>query len=132
MAVYTAEQLSKGVLVTDAIEGETNFNFSFSGSNTNPSNLSGSAYFTFETLQNGTGSYDGVTPLGKGLKSVGANSLIVVKPTGSAYITGYIWSAEIRDGGSAANNVITWVADTNVGVGAARLKGTGGISVNVV
>lgn len=126
MANYTAEQLREGVLITDALIGETNFNFSFS------SDQSGSAYFTFETLQNATGSYAGVTPLAKGIKSIGANSLHVIKPTGSAYEEGYIWSAIVRDGGSAPNNVITWVPSINVGVGAARLKGTGDISVNVV
>lgn len=126
MATYTAEQLREGVLITDALIGETNFNFSFS------SNQSGSAYFTFETLQNTTGSYGGVVPLAKGAKSVGENSLIQVKPTGSAYESGYIWSAIVADGGSNPNNVITWVPSTNVGVGKARLKGTGGISVTVV
>ena len=126
MAVYTAEQLRKGVLVTDALIGETNFNFTF------PSSLSGSAYFTFETKRNVTGSYDNVTALGKGDKEVGVNSSIVIKPTGSAYETGYIWSAIVRDGGSAANNVITWTPAVNVGVGTAYLRGTGGISVNVV
>jgi predicted transport protein len=52
--------------------GETNFNLSF------PSSLSGSAYFTFETKRNVTGSYANVTPLGKGDKEVGVNSLIVL------------------------------------------------------
>ena len=137
MAVYTAEQLSEGVLVTDALIGETNFNFSFSGSNSNPSNLSGSAYFTFETLKNSNGSYANVTPLAKGDKEVGVNSLIVIKPTAtnqniSGVTDDFIWSAEIRDGGSDANNVITWTPETNVGVGTAFLRGTGGISVNVV
>jgi hypothetical protein len=126
MAVYTAAQLSEGVLVTDALIGETNFNFTF------PSSLSGSAYFTFETKRNGKGYYDNVTPLGKGDKAVGGSSLIVIKPTGSAYETGYIWSAVVRDGGSNPNNVITWTPSVNVGVGTAYLRGTGGISVNVV
>ena len=126
MANYTAEQLREGVLVTDALIGETDFNFTF------PSYLTGSAYFTFETKRNATGSYDNVTPLGKGDKEVGASSLIVIKPTGSAYETGYIWSAKVRDGGSNPNNVITWTPDINVGVGEAYLRGTGGISVNVV
>ena len=131
MANYTAQELAQGVLVKDALIGETNFNFTF------PSSLSGSAYFTFETLSNNTGSYAGVTGLAKGDKEVGASSLIVVKPTGSnPVVTGrtsdFIWSAVMRDGGSAANNVITWTPDVNVGVGTARLRGTGGISVNVV
>ena len=126
MADYTAEQLREGVLITDELVGETNFNLSF------PSSLSGSAYFTFETKRNVTGSYANVTPLGKGDKEVGVNSLIVIKPTGSAYETGYIWSAVVRDGWSNPNNVITWTPAVNVGVGTAYLRGTGGISVNVV
>jgi|TARA_R100000081_G_C4683933_1_gene98956 hypothetical protein len=131
MAVYTAEQLSEGVLVTDALIGETNFNFTF------PSSLSGSAYFTFETLKNSNGSYANVTPLAKGDKEVGANSLIVIKPTAtnqniSGITDDFIWSAEVRDGGNDPNNVITWTPETNVGVGTAFLRGTGGISVNVV
>lgn len=125
MANYTAEQLREGVLITDALIGETNFNFIF------PSSLSGSAYFTFETKRNITGSYADVTPLAKGDKEVGGSSLIVVKPSGSAYETGYIWSAVVRDGGSNPNNVITWTPAVNVGVGTAYLRGTGGISVQV-
>ena len=126
MATYTAEELRGQGTLTEAISGATSFEFTF------PSSLSGSAYFTFETKRNVTGSYDNVTALGKGDKEVGVNSSIVIKPTGSAYETGYIWSAKVRDGGSEANNVITWTPAVNVGVGTAYLRGTGGISVNVV
>jgi hypothetical protein len=126
MADYTAEQLREGVLITDELVGETNFNLSF------PSSLSGSAYFTFETKRNVTGSYENVTPLAFGDKEVGASSLINISPKGGVNYTGYVWSAIVRDGGSSVNNVITWTPSTNVGVGTAYLRGTGGISVNVV
>jgi len=137
MALYTASQLAEGVLITDEITGETNFNFIFPSASyeesptANPPGT-GSGYFTFETLPNVNGGYSGVAPLAKGNKSVDANSKIVVKPTGSAYEPGFIWSAQCISGGTNALNVIEWTPATTVGVGTARLRATGGISVNVV
>ena len=131
MAYYSPAQLEDGVLITDALIGETNFNFEFTGSNPNVGAPQG--YFTFETLKNNTGSYANVTPLGKGDKEVGANSAIEIKATGSAYDEGYIWSARvIRTTSTPANNVLTWTPAVNVGVGTAKLRGTGGLAVRVV
>ena len=131
MAYYSPSDLENGVLITAALIGETNFNFEFTGSNPNIGAPEG--YFTFETLKNNTGSYANVTPLGIGDQAVGANSAIEIKPTGSAYDEGYIWSARvIRTTTTPANNVLTWTPATNVGVGAAKLRGTVGIAVNVV
>ena len=125
MADYTAQQLNDGVLITDGLVGETNFNFTF------PASMSGSAYFTFETLANNTASYSGIVGLAKGIKSVVGTSKIQVKPVGTNGNTDdFIWSAIVMDGNTVGNNVITWTPTTNVGVGTALLRGTGGISLN--
>ena len=135
MAYYSPSQLADGVLITDALIGETNFNFEFTGSDPNITPSAG--YFTFETLPNNTGSYANITGLARGDKEVGGSSQIVIKPAATNSSTSgntddFIWSANVVDGGTLANNVLTWTPSVNVGVGTAKLRGTGGLAVNVV
>lgn len=138
MAVYLPNELETGVLTKEAMNGETTFTFFFT---TNSAEL---GTFTFETVKENTpqGSYyqlsgsfgfsgsTGFTPrYADGNKYVGAGSKHIIKPTGSAYNDGYIWSATLRDGDSNANNVITWVTQQNVPAGGAILRATGGVKL---
>ena len=53
MASYTAQQLSGAGTPIEAISGQKTFTL------TKPSNLSGSAYFTIETVKNSSGNFIG-------------------------------------------------------------------------
>ena len=141
---YTAEELAEGVLITEEINGETDFNFTFPDLSGNLT--SGSiSYFTFESLRNPlTQTFSASIAYAKGEKEVGVNSKIQIKPTGSfppqfenneinnvAKTDDYIWSAVLQDGGVDANNVVVWTPDVVVPVGGARLQASGNIILEV-
>ena len=141
---YTAEELAGGVLITEEINGETDFNFTFPDLSGNLT--SGSiSYFTFESLRNPlTQTFSASIAYAKGEKEVGVNSKIQIKPTGSfppqfennginniAKTDNYVWSAVLQDGGDDATNVIVWTPDIVVPVGGARLQASGDIILEV-
>ena len=141
---YTAEELAEGVLITEEINGETDFNFTFPDLSGNLT--SGSiSYFTFESLRNPlTQTFSASIAYAKGEKEVGVNSKIQIKPTGSfppqfenneinniAKTDNYVWSAVLQDGGDDATNVIVWTPDIVVPVGGARLQASGDIILEV-
>ena len=141
---YTAEELAGGVLITEEINGETDFNFTFPDLSGNLTSGSVS-YFTFESLRNPlTQTFSASIAYAKGEKEVGVNSKIQIKPTGSfppqfenneinnvAKTDDYIWSAVLQDGGEVANNVVVWTPDVVVPVGGARLQASGNIILEV-
>ena len=77
---YTANALAAGVLITEEINGETDFNFTFPDLSGNLTSGSVS-YFTFESLRNPlTQTFSASIAYAKGEKEVGVNSKIQIKP----------------------------------------------------
>ncbi len=118
MASYTGNQLSGEGTPTEALNASTPYTFSF----TTPSSLSGSSYFTFETVRNNDGFYDSTSDL----NAVGIfTSLTNVQTLISS---SYIFSVVVeQDGGS-----LVFTPSNNVLVSGSFLRGTGGISLSII
>jgi hypothetical protein len=134
---YTVEELKDGVLLSDTLGLVNKFQFSFSSgsgylTSPNATNGTGSGYFTFETAVNSEGNYSGSINYGMGSRTININSNIILKPTGSAYESGYIWSAIIKHGVNDVENTISFTPDWGVPPGSVYLRGTGGISLAII
>ncbi len=117
MASYTGIQLSGAGTPNEALNAATPYTFSF----TTPSTLSGSSYFTFETVRNNDGFYDSTSAL----NAVGTfTSLTNVQTLVSS---SYIFSVVVeQDGGS-----LVFTPSNNVLVSGSFLRTTGNTALNI-
>ena len=114
MASYTAEQLYGSGTPTEALTISTAYTFSLS----TPSTLSGSAYFTFETVRENDGFYGSTSPK----NAIGTfTSLTNVQTLVSS---SYIFSVEVGKGGGS----LVFTPSDNVALSGSFLRGTCGMS----
>jgi len=114
MATYTNIGGS-GKLTTANISGATTITI------TTPSSLTGSAYFTLETVRNEDGFYDSLSPtnaIGTYANLSGVSSLVT---------SSYIFSVVVENGGGS----FTFTPAATITAGTAYVRGTGGISVQI-
>lgn len=117
MASYTAEQLYGSGTPIEALTISTAYTFSLS----TPSTLSGSAYFTFETVRENNGFYGSTSPK----NAIGTfNSLNNVQTLVSS---SYIFSVVVEQGGGS----FIFTPSNNIAVSSSFLRGTGGISLSI-
>tara|TARA_R100001509_G_scaffold80281_1_gene45109 strand:- start:352 stop:723 length:372 start_codon:yes stop_codon:yes gene_type:complete len=118
MATYsfTAEQLKgKGILLDEIINSLAGGGANFAM--TNPS--SGSAYFTFETVRNSNGDYEGVSPTVTGIIAENTNVKNLVSSP-------FIWSVSVDPG---VEGDVNFDPDENIPANSAMIRATGGISL---
>jgi hypothetical protein len=88
---------------------------------TTPTSLTGSAYFTLETVRNVDGVYDSSSPtnaIGTYANLSGVSSLVT---------SSYIFSVVVENGGGS----FTFTPAAQITAGTAYVRGTGGISVQI-
>ena len=115
MASYTGDQLSGAGTPIEALNASTAYTFSISPS----SNLSGSSYFTFETVRNSDGYYDSSSAL----NAVGDFSSLTNVQT--LVSSSYIFSLVVEEGGGS----FVFTPSNNVLVSGSFLRTTGGSSL---
>jgi hypothetical protein len=104
-----------GKLTTANISGPTTITI------TTPASLTGSAYFTLETIRNSSGSYDSSSPtnaLGSYSSLSGVSSLVT---------SSYVFSVVVENGGGS----LSFTPSSTISAGTAYVRGTGGISVEI-
>jgi len=114
MATYTAQQLNGAGTPTEELTGLKRFSL------TNP--LSGSAYFTVETVQRSPGTYDG-SPT----NALGVYNLVTNLDMDTLITSSYISSVVVPPGLSA----YTFTPSATVAVGSSMLRATGGVTLEI-
>ena len=114
MASYTAAQLKGAGTPTEALSGAKTFTLN------NP--LSGSAYFTVETVRNNTGSY-----AGQATNAIGAYASFTGIDADTLVTSSYISSVVVPKGTSSYQFTPT----STVSVSSSMLRGTGGITLTI-
>ena len=126
MSTYTADQLKgAGVLLSGNITAPLPAT-KFLITNTTST---GSAYFTFETVRNSSGSYDSTSPTnakgGLNMASPPAGATLVVT---DLIKSDYIFSVVVPPGGVSG---FSFDPSNQVNAGTVYLRGTGGISLEI-
>lgn len=117
MATYTAAQLSGAGTPIEPLTEGTTYTFTFSI----PSSLSGSAYFTNESVRNENGFY-----LGESTNAVGdVNNFLGVS---NLIQSPYIFSVVIEEDGSSFDFTPT----DDVPISGSFLRATGGMSLTII
>ena len=123
MAYYTGEQLSGAGTPIEALTGGTLYDFVL----LRPISLSGSGYFTMETVRNATGSYDSTRPT----NAVGVYDFT----TETNSVVGAVSSSFIMSGVVAPTpdrtSSFTFTPTANVAVSSSFLRTTGDIAVEI-
>ena len=119
MASYTAQQLSGAGIPIEAISGQTTFTL------TKPSNLSGSAYFTIETVKNSSGNYASKPTNALGTYATFTNGVDINTLVTSSYI-----SSVVIDGNSTGGSY-KFTPASNVAISSSMLRATGGMTLNL-
>lgn len=114
MATYTAEQLRGEGTPTEALTSGNTYTFTL----TNP--LSGSAYFTFESVRNVNGFYSGSSPNSEGV----IDNLNGIQNVVSS---SYIFSATINPGGGSFD----FTPSNNVATSGSFLRATGNTTLTI-
>ena len=115
MATYTADQLSGTGTPIEALSSGSTYTFNLTGS----APLSGSAYFTFETLRGINGYYNSSSiTAAKGTHAITSGVLTFV---GSDYIFSYV----VEQGGG----IFTFEPSQTVPASGSYLRATGGLSL---
>ena len=104
-----------GKLTTANISGATTITI------TTPASLTGSAYFTLETVRNADGAYDSTSPT-NALGSYSSLSGVLGLVTSS-----YVFSVVVENGGGS----LSFTPSSTITAGTAYVRGTGGISVEI-
>jgi hypothetical protein len=116
MASYNSNQLYGAGAPIESLTSGSTYTFAITSS------ASGSTYFTLETVRNSIGFYDSTTPA----TAVGTfGSLTNVTGLVSS---SYVFSVIVNQGGGS----FTFTPSTNIVVSGSFLRGTGGISLNIV
>ena len=116
MASYNSNQLYGAGAPIESLTSGSTYTFAITSS------ASGSTYFTLETVRNSIGFYDSTTPT----TAVGTfGSLTNVTGLVSS---SYVFSVIVNQGGGS----FTFTPSTNIVVSGSFLRGTGGISLNIV
>lgn len=116
MANYSASQLNGEGIVVEAFSTQKTFTLS------TPSSLSGSAYFTFETVRNEDGFFDSTSPT----NAIGTfDNLVNVKTLVSS---SYIFSVVIEQGGGS----FTFNPSSPILANSAVVRATGGMTLSIV
>tara|TARA_R110000796_G_scaffold18817_1_gene56819 strand:+ start:758 stop:1114 length:357 start_codon:yes stop_codon:yes gene_type:complete len=117
MASYTGNQLNGKGTPIEALTASTPYTFSFSI----PSTLSGSSYFTFETVRDNDGFYDSTSAL----NAVGSFTSLTNVQT--LITSSYIFSVVVeQDGGS-----LVFTPSNNVLVSGSFLRTTGDTALTI-
>ncbi len=119
MASYTAQQLSGEGTPIEAISGQKTFTL------TKPSNLSGSAYFTIETVKNSSGNYASKPTNALGTYATFANGVGIDTLVTSSYI-----SSVVIDGNSTGGSY-KFTPTANIAVSSSFLRATGGVTLTI-
>ena len=114
MASYTAAQLKGAGTPTEALSGAKTFTLN------NP--LSGSAYFTVETVRNNTGSY-----AGQATNAIGAYASFTGINADTLVTSSYISSVVVPSGASSYQFTPT----SNVAVSSSMLRATGDVTLTI-
>lgn len=117
MASYTAEQLYGSGTPIEALTASTSYTFTL----TSPSSLSGSAYFTFETVRENDGFYDDTSSQ----NAIGTFTTLTNVQT--LVSSSYIFSVVVEQGGGS----FVFTPSNNVAISGSFLRGTGGISLSI-
>lgn len=115
MASYTAEQLSGAGTPTELLSGNKTFTF------TKPPNISGSAYFTMETVRDVNGFYSGSIPT----NAVGAYTNFTNIDASTLVTSSYVASVVIPEGGGS----FQFNPSVNVALNSSMLRATGNVSL---
>ena len=115
MASYNSNQLSGAGAPIEALTSGSTYTFTI----TSP--ISGSTYFTLETVRNSIGYYDST--------SVATATGTIGNLTNVQYVvsSSYIFSVVVQPGGGS----FTFTPAANVAVSGSFLRGTGGISLTI-
>lgn len=116
MAAYTAEQLRGAGTPTEALAGNKTFTF------TKPASISGSAYFTIETVRNYSGSY-----AGQPTNALGAYTNFTSIDIDTLVTSSYIASVVVPDGGGS----FQFNPTTNIAVSSSMLRATDGVTLTI-
>jgi len=114
MATYT-DIGGSGKLTTGNISGATTFTI------VPPTSLTGSAYFTLETVRNSSGSYDPTSPT----NAIGAYGSFV--NCGGLVTSSYVFSVVVGEGTSS----FSFTPASTISSGTAYIRGTGGITLEI-
>ena len=114
MATYNASQLYGGGTPIESLIGGTTYNFTFSV----PSSLSGSAYFTNESVRNEDGFYLGMSSNAEGI----VDNLLDVE---GLIQSSYIFSVIVKKDGASFDFTPT----TTIPISGSFLRTTGGIGL---
>ena len=116
MATYTAKQLNGAGTPIEALTGGTTYTFTL----TSPSNLSGSAYFTNESVRNENGYYSGSVANAEGVVDnlSGMSGLIQ---------SSFIFSGVVEQGGGS----LDFTPTNDVLASGSFLRATGGLSLSI-
>ena len=114
MATYT-DIGGPGKLTTANISGATTITI------TTPSSLTGSAYFTLETVRNADGAYDSTSPT----NTVGTYANLT--NVSGLVTSSYVFSVVVENGGGS----LSFTPASTITAGTAYVRGTGGISVQI-
>ena len=115
MANYSASQLNGDGVIVEAFSTQKTFTL------TTPSSLSGSAYFTLETVRNEDGFYDSTSPT----NAIGTFSNLSNVQT--LVTSSYIFSVVVEQGGGS----FTFTPSSPILANSAIVRATGGISLSI-
>ena len=120
MATYTADQLSGEGIYNPTLTAGVQYTFEL----TVPLTLSGSGYFTMQTITDNN-SYSG-----KPTNAIGAYADLTLIPTGGLITSSYV-SSVVCTNKSGSNAIYKFTPTVTVASATSRMRSTGGISLEL-